>query len=70
MRLPPRALGCHKRLKSVSFYESCNNPTSPLFFIRPPYKQALQEMGFYDKFVDRFQDISKVKNPAVSETKV
>ena len=26
-------------------------------------------MKFYDKFVDRFQDI-KVKNPAVSKTKV
>ena len=24
-------------------------------------------MEFYDKFVDRFQDISKVKNPAVSK---
>ena len=23
-------------------------------------------MKFYDKFVDRFKDISKVKNPAVS----
>ena len=27
-------------------------------------------MGFYDKFVDRFQDISEVKDPAVSKTKV
>ena len=27
-------------------------------------------MGFYDKFVDRFQDISKVKtNPAVSKAR-
>ena len=30
----------------------------------------MQEMEFYDKFVDRFQDISKVKNPAVSKAKV
>ena len=27
-------------------------------------------MEFYDKFVDRFQDISKVKNPAVSKANV
>ena len=27
-------------------------------------------MEFYDKFADRFQDISKVKNPAVSKEKV
>ena len=27
-------------------------------------------MDFYDKFVDRFQDISKVENPAVSKAKV
>ena len=27
-------------------------------------------MEFYDKFVDRFQDISQVKNPAVSKAKV
>ena len=26
-------------------------------------------MDFYDKFVDRFQDLSKVKNPAFSKTK-
>ena len=26
-------------------------------------------MGFYDKFVDRFQDISKVKKPAVSKAR-
>ena len=67
---PPRALGCHKRWKSLSFCETWNNCTSPLFFIRPPYKQALQDMEFYDKFVDRFQDLSKVKNLAVSKRKV
>ena len=27
-------------------------------------------MEFYDKFVDRFKDISKVKNLAVSKAKV
>ena len=30
----------------------------------------MQDMQFYDKFVDRFQDISKVKSPAVSKAKV
>ena len=59
-RLPARALGCHKRRKNLSFCETWNNPTPPLFFITPSYKYALQDMEFYDKFVDRFQDISKV----------
>ena len=27
-------------------------------------------MEFYDKFVDRFENISKVRNPAVSKAKV
>ena len=27
-------------------------------------------MPLYDKLVDRFQDLSKVKNPAVSKAKV
>ena len=70
VRLSPRALGCHKRWKSLSFCEIWNNPTPPLFFIRPPHKKALQDMEFYDKLVDRFQDLSKVKNPAVSKGKV
>ena len=26
-------------------------------------------MEFYDKFIDRFQDLSKVKNPAVNKAK-
>ena len=34
------------------------------------YKKALQDMEFYYKLVDRFQDLSKVKNPAVSKAKV
>ena len=45
-------------------------PTPPLFFIILPYKQALQDMEFYDKLVERFQNLSKVKNPAVSKVKV
>ena len=43
--------------------------TPPLFFIRPPYKE-LEGYGYYDKFMDRFQDISKVKNHAVSKAEV
>ena len=35
--LPPRVLGCYKRWKSLSC-EIWNNPTPPLFLIRPPYK--------------------------------
>ena len=27
-------------------------------------------MEFYDKYVDRFQDLSKLKNPAVRKAKV
>ena len=30
----------------------------------------MQDMEFYDKFVDRFQGISNVKNPAVNKAKV
>ena len=52
MRLPPRVLGCHKRLTSLAFCKIWNNHTPPLFSIRPRYKQALQGMKFYDKFMD------------------
>ena len=38
VRLPPRALGCHKSRKNLSFCEIWNNPTPPLFFITPPYR--------------------------------
>ena len=70
VRLPPGAPGCHKRWKSLFFCEIWNNPTLPLFFIRPSYKQALQDMEFYDKFENRFKNLSKVKNPAVSKAMV
>ena len=33
-------------------------------------KHCMQDMDFYDKLVDRFMDLSKVKNPAVSRAKV
>ena len=58
MRLPPRALGCEE-IKKFYFCDFHNNPTPPLLFIRPPYKYVQQHMEFYDKFVDRFQDLSK-----------
>ena len=35
VRLPPRALGCYKRWKSLSFCELWNNPIPPLLLIRP-----------------------------------
>ena len=33
-------------------------------------KHFMQDMKFYDKLVDRFQNLSKVKNPAASKAKV
>ena len=59
----------YKTWKSLSFCEIWNDPTSPLFFIRPPHKQALQDMEFYDKLLDGFQDLPKVNNP-VNKAKV
>ena len=52
MKLPPRTLTVIR-----------NEKVSPE---GPPCKYALQDMEFYDKFVDRLRDSSKVKNPAVS----
>ena len=65
----PRVIGCHKRWKSFSFYKIWNNPTPPLSSVRPPYKLTLQDMEFYDKLVNTFQDLSKVENPAVRKAK-
>ena len=70
VRLPPRALGCHKRWKSLSFCETWNNTTPRLLLVRPPYKKVLQDMELFDKFVGRFQNLSKVQNPAVNKVKV
>ena len=69
VRLASIALGFHKRWKMLTFCEIWNNPTPPLFFIRHPNKKALQDMESDDKFVNRFQDVPKVKNPAVSKAK-
>ena len=74
VRLPPRALGCHKRWKSLFFCEICEIILQPSSFF---YQTILQistaghwTLDFYYNFVDRFQDISKVKNPAASKAKV
>ena len=58
------------RDESLSFCEIWNNPNPPLFFIRCPFKQALQDMEFYNNFADRLEAASKEKNPAVSKVKV
>ena len=44
----------------------------PLCFLLDPLtnKHCMLDMEFYHKLVDRFQDLSKVKNPAVSKAKV
>ena len=42
-----------------------NNLTRPLLLIRPNYKLALQGMELYEKYGDRFQDLSKVQSPAL-----
>ena len=55
-RLPSKALGCHKRWRSLCFCEIWN--------------KVPQDMESYEFYVDRFQDMSKVKNPAVSKAKV
>ena len=43
-----------------------------LCFLLDPLTNNLymHDMEFYDKLQDRFQDLSKVKNPAVSKAKV
>ena len=35
VRLSPRATGCHRRWKSLSFCKIWNNPTPPLFLVDP-----------------------------------
>ena len=44
----PQQLGCHMIWKSISFCKIRNNVSRPIFFIRTPHKQALQNMKFYD----------------------
>ena len=57
-------------MKSLSVFETWNNLTPPLLFVTSPFKCALQDTDFYDQFEDRFQDLSKVKNLAVSKANV
>ena len=52
------SLGWYKRWKRLSFSEIWNRPYPHLFFIRSPYKQALQDMDFYGKLVDIYQELS------------
>ena len=40
------------------------------FLLDSPYKYALQEKEFYEKIIDKFQDLSKAKNPTVCKAKV
>ena len=40
------------------------------FLLDPLTEKAMQGMEFYDKSMDRFQGISKVKNPATSRGKL
>ena len=70
VRLPPRVFGCHKKRKSLTFCEIWNNPTPPLLLFRLPYEWAPKDMEFYDKFMDRFQSLSKVQDLAVNKAKV
>ena len=56
-------------MKSLSFCEIWNNPTPSLFFVRPLYKQELQDMELHDKFAVWLQNLQKVKN-AVSKANV
>ena len=40
------------------------------FLLDSPYKYALQKKEFYEKNIDKFQDLSKAKNPTVCKAKV
>ena len=75
VRLSPRALGCHIRYEKVSPFVKFEIILLLLCFLLDSlqistYKLALQDIKFYDKFADRFQDVSKVKSPAGSKAKV
>ena len=60
------------RHKKVSPFVKCEIILLLLRFLLDPLtnKHCMQDMEFYDKLVDRFQDLPKVKNPAVSKAKV
>ena len=60
---------CENRKYPVSFQSKLNLPLL-CFLLDPLTKSALQGMEFYYKFMERFQGISKAKNPAVSKAKV
>ena len=56
-------------MKSLSFCEIWNNSTPPVFFIKPLTNKCPGH-GVYDKILDGFQDLSKLKNPGVIKANV
>ena len=70
VRLPPRALGCRKRWKVSPFVKFEIIRPLLCFLLNHFTNNHWKIWSSSDKFVDRFQDLSKVKNPAVSKAKV
>ena len=66
----PKSTWLSKEMKMFLFFVKFEIILSPFISFRPHYKYALQDMEFYNKLVNRFQDLSKVKNPAFSKTRV
>ena len=56
--------------KGRPFLEGTKRGKGSNILILPQRSIADQCMEFYDKFVDRLQDLPKLKNPAVSKEKV
>ena len=66
---------CHLvdiRHEKVSLFVKFEIILTLLCFLLDPLanKHCMHDMEFYDKLIDRFQDLSKVKNLAVSKAKV
>ena len=60
------------RHEKVSLFQKFEIILPLLCFLLDPLtnKYCMQNMDFYDKLMDRFQDLSKVKNPAISKAMV
>ena len=65
--ITPKRTWLSKYMKKSLLYWHLKYPIPTLFFIRPPHKWAQQDMESYEKFVDRFQILSKEKNPVFSK---